>query len=222
MSNSDDSRSLRARLSSTPIPDIDSRASADWDAETRKSMIARRISDACIPEMYRSADTATCCTHAWLAAEGIVSGHVLNVVIAGAAGDGKTHTACAILSHVLRCRPMLGTFAVEPDVFREMRASYGSKTSEDDVLCRYAAPRLLVLDDLGRSKHTDRTLEMLWSLINRRYSARRPTIFTTQYDRDGLAERFCAGGGDSETAQAIVRRVLDDGRAMLFRAVRPK
>lgn len=195
---------------------------AAWNEECRIRKVTSRLLGAGIPEMYRSADTATCCPQAADAAGAIAAGAVLNVVIAGAAGDGKTHTACAILSHVLQCRPMFSTFAVEPDVFREMRDSYGSKTREDDVLCRYAAPRLLVLDDLGRSKHTDRTLEMLWSLVNRRYSARRPTIFTTQYDRDGLAERFCDGGGDSETAQAIVRRVLDDGRAMLFRAVRPR
>ena len=54
--------------------------------------------------------------------------------------------------------------------------------------------------------------------MNRRYSARRPTIYTCQYDRQSLAARFQAGGGDAETARAIVRRVMDDGNAVVGRA----
>ena len=52
----------------------------------------------------------------------------------------------------------------------------------------------------------------------------RDRIYTTQYDRESLAARLALAGGDAETAQAIVRRVLeDDGqgpRAVLMRAVR--
>jgi len=168
--------------------------------------------------MYRDASVETCVPQAEIAAQKISSGEVTNVVIAGGAGEGKTYTACAILNRVIALKPELGLFCVEPDVFRDMRDALGSRERELDVLCRYSAPRILVLDDLGRSKQSDRTLEMLWSLVNRRYSARRATVFTTQYNREGLAERLCSGCGDAETAQAIVRRVLDDNRAMIFSA----
>ncbi len=207
-------RSPRALPSRPPVT---AEQAAAWEAERRAAEARRRLADAGIPPRYRDADVAEC--HPAIAgyAERCAAGDVLNLVIAGEAGAGKTHAACAALKAVVAKRPALATFADEPQVFCEMRDTWGSRDREDDVMCRYAAPWLLVLDDLGRSKHTDRTLEMLWRLVNRRYSAKRPTIFTSQYDRDSLAARFACGGGDAETAQAIVRRVMDDGNAVIAR-----
>lgn len=181
----------------------------------------RRIADAGIPERYRAADAAQCDPAVGEYAARCAAGDALNLVIVGEAGSGKTHAACAALKAVLAERPVLALFAPEPSVICEMRDTWGSREREDDVLCRYAAQRLLVLDDLGRSRPDQRTLEMLWRLIDRRYSAMRPTIYTTQYDRATLASRLASGGGDAETAQAIIRRVMDDERAMSFKAVRP-
>lgn len=185
------------------------------------SEMRRRIADAGIPERYRTADAAQCDPTVGEYAARCVAGDVLNLVIVGEAGSGKTHAACAALRAVLAARPMLALFALEPSVICEMRDARGSREREDDVLCRYAAQRILVLDDLGRSRPDPRTLEMLWRLIDRRYSAMRPTIYTTQYDRVALAARLVSGGGDEETAKAIIRRVMDDERAMSFMAVRP-
>lgn len=185
----------------------------------RAEAVRRRISDAGIPERYLSADISRCSEAAAAYAADCAEGSAMNLVVTGEAGDGKTYTACAVLKDVMRRRPALARFADEPSILCEMRDTWGSKTREDEVMCRYAAPWLLVLDDLGRAKHTDRTLEMLWRLVNRRYSANRPTVFTCQYDRHGLATRFQAGGGDAETAQAIIRRVMEDGNAVMTRAV---
>lgn len=194
---------------------------ADWEREALESAVRRRISDAGIPERYRSADASQCDPAVAEYAARCAAGCTTNLVIVGEAGSGKTHAACAALRAVLSARPMLALFAIEPTVVSEIRDTWGSRERENDVMCRYAAPRILVLDDLGRSRPDQRTLEMLWRLVDRRYSAKRPTIYTTQYDRDSLAARLASGGGDSETAQALIRRVMDDERAMSFRAVRP-
>ncbi|MEC4272714.1 ATP-binding protein [Adlercreutzia sp. R25] len=167
------------------------------------------------------ADASQCHPKVAEFAERCAVGDALNLVIVGEAGAGKTHAACAALKAVVAKRPALALFASEPDALCEMRDTWGSRDREDDVMCRYAAPWLLVLDDLGRSCPDQRALDMLWRLINRRYSAKRPTIFTCQYDRGPLAARLVAGGGDPETAQAVIRRVMDDERAVSFRAVRP-
>ncbi|MEY8460109.1 ATP-binding protein [Eggerthellaceae bacterium 24-137] len=206
-----DGRSPRAPLFSGRAPTADEAAA--WEENRRRGEARRRLADAGIPPRYRDADLDGANPAIGEFVRRCAAGEALNLVIAGAAGEGKTHAACAALRAMVALRPCLAAFADEPAVFCEMRDTWGSREREDDVLCRYAAPRLLVLDDLGRAKHTDRTLEMLWRLVNRRYSAMRPTIYTCQYDRNALAARFQAGGGDPETAQAIVRRVMDDGNA---------
>lgn len=208
-------RSPRALPSRPPVT---AEQAAAWEAERRTAEARRRLAGAGIPARYRDADLGEC--HASIAeyAERCVRGEALNLVIAGEAGSGKTHAACAALKAIVAERPALATFADEPSIIAELRDTWGSREREDDAMCRYAAPWLLVLDDLGRGRPDGRTLEMVWRLVNRRYSAKRPTIFTCQYDREFLAARFQAGGGDAETAQAIVRRVMDDGNAVVCRA----
>ena len=196
------------------------------DARRFERDVRRRIADAGIPERYRSARISQCGERASGYVDLCLSGEALNLVVAGDAGDGKTHTACAVLRALLERNPALALFADEPTVMAELRDTWGSRERETEALCRYAAPRYLVLDDLGRTVPDRHTLDALWRLLNRRYSSKRPTIVTTQYDRASLAARFASGGGDAETARAIVRRVLeDDGdgagpRAVTMRAVR--
>ena len=51
---------------------------------------------------------------------------------------------------------------------------------------------LLILDDLGREKTTDWTRDVLYDLINYRYSHRLPTIFTTNEDLGGYDEAIAS------------------------------
>lgn len=216
--------SLIARFAETPPRFATPEEIAAEEARAFERDVARRTADAGIPERYRSARLSQCGERASEYVDRCLSGDALNLVVAGPAGEGKTHTACAALRALIERRPALALFSVEPDVLGELRETRGSRCRESEVLCRYTAPRYLVLDDLGRTAPDSYTMNALWRLINKRNSERRPTIFTTQYDRESLAARLALAGGDAETAQAIVRRVLeDDGqgpRAVLMRAVR--
>lgn len=216
--------SLIARFAETPPRFATPEEIAAEEARAFERDVARRTEDAGIPERYRSARLSQCGERASEYVDRCLSGDALNLVVAGPAGEGKTHTACAALRALIERRPALALFSVEPDVLGELRETRGSRCRESEVLCRYTAPRYLVLDDLGRTAPDSYTMNALWRLINKRNSERRPTIFTTQYDRESLAARLALAGGDAETAQAIVRRVLeDDGqgpRAVLMRAVR--
>lgn len=215
---------LIARFAETPPRFATPEEIAAEEARAFERDVARRTADAGIPERYRSARLSQCGERASEYVDRCLSGDALNLVVAGPAGEGKTHTACAALRALIERRPALALFSVEPDVLGELRETRGSRCRESEVLCRYTAPRYLVLDDLGRTAPDSYTMNALWRLINKRNSERRPTIFTTQYDRESLAARLALAGGDAETAQAIVRRVLeDDGqgpRAVLMRAVR--
>lgn len=216
--------SLIARFAETPPRFATPEEIAAEEARAFERDVARRTADAGIPERYRSARLSQCGDRASEYVDRCLSGDALNLVVAGPAGEGKTHTACAALRALIERRPALALFSVEPDVLGELRETRGSRCRESEVLCSYTAPRYLVLDDLGRTAPDSYTMNALWRLINKRNSERRPTIFTTQYDRESLAARLALAGGDAETAQAIVRRVLeDDGqgpRAVLMRAVR--
>lgn len=216
--------SLIARFAETPPRFATPEEIAAEEARAFERDVARRTADAGIPERYRSARLSQCGDRASEYVERCLSGDALNLVVAGPAGEGKTHTACAAIRALIERRPALALFSVEPDVLGELRETRGSRCRESEVLCRYTAPRYLVLDDLGRTAPDSYTMNALWRLINKRNSEKRPTIFTTQYDRESLAARLALAGGDAETAQAIVRRVLeDDGegpRAVLMRAVR--
>lgn len=216
--------SLVARFAETPPRFATPEEIAAEEARAFERDVVRRTADAGIPERYRSARLSQCGERASEYVDRCLSGDALNLVVAGPAGEGKTHTACAALRALIERRPALALFSVEPDVLGELRETRGSRCRESEVLCRYTAPRYLVLDDLGRTAPDSYTMNALWRLINKRNSERRPTIFTTQYDRESLAARLALAGGDAETAQAIVRRVLeDDGqgpRAVLMRAVR--
>lgn len=216
--------SLIARFAETPPRFATPEEIAAEEARAFERDVARRTADAGIPERYRSARLSQCGDRASEYVERCLSGDALNLVVAGPAGEGKTHTACAAIRALIERRPALALFSVEPDVLGELRETRGSRCRESEVLCRYTAPRYLVLDDLGRTAPDSYTMNALWRLINKRNSEKRPTIFTTQYDRESLAARLALAGGDAETAQAIVRRVLeDDGegpRAVIMRAVR--
>jgi DNA replication protein DnaC len=64
---------------------------------------------------------------------------------------------------------------------------------------------LLVIDDLGKERLTQRMESDLFAIIDERTSNKRSTIITTNYNGSGLSDRFSNG----ETGSAIIRRLKD-------------
>ena len=50
---------------------------------------------------------------------------------------------------------------------------------------------MLIIDDLGKERPSEWTLEKLFTIINNRYENNLPVIITTNYNRDKLRERLC-------------------------------
>lgn len=204
-----------------PAPCISAEEQARRNRAERMREHAERVDRAFIPGRYRFATVSTCVAEAEAYAQEIIDGSTRNLVIAGAANAGKTYMACAILRRVLQDRQMSCLFSTMPDILQAFRSGYGNKEREDSFVARYSRVALLVIDDMGKEYPNKWTLPVIWSIINNRYSAQLPTIYTTQYDREGLAQRFVDGGADDEMAQSIVRRILQNDEAMLARAVNP-
>ena len=121
-----------------------------------------------------------------------------SLVLAGEAGTGKTHLACALLRRELE-RDRAGRFVYFPDYLEEVRTRYADDAREQAQAYtdRIASEPLLVLDDLGAERATDWTLEQVRSLIDRRYRRLLPTIVTTNYATPvALGERIGAAAAD--------------------------
>ena len=127
-----------------------------------------------------------------------------NLWLYGASGTGKTHLAAAIARSLIGSGRTIGLFYV-PTLLDELRDSY--RYGSDPVLEQLECARvdILVLDDLGVEKRTDWATERLNTVINYRNVHNKPTIVTSNFAPDELAEHL---------DDRLVSRLMDTGRAV--------
>jgi len=101
----------------------------------------------------------------------------------GAPGVGKTHLAAAVLAEVIRRYGVRGRFVDFTSLVHRIQSTFdpSSPESKHDVLDPVIQAPLLVLDELGALKPTPFVNDTLYLVLNSRYTARRPTIFTTNF-----------------------------------------
>lgn len=102
------------------------------------------------------------------------------LVLTGEYGSGKTHLAAAIANYREEVGDM-ALFIVVPDLLDHLRATFNphSPVSYDRRFDEIRSAQVLVLDDLGTESATPWAKEKLFQIVNHRYAARLPTIFTT-------------------------------------------
>ncbi len=107
----------------------------------------------------------------------------LGLLFTGGNGVGKTHLSVAVLQELVEQKGVRGQFWDFNELIREIRNSYNPEThmTEMMVLEPVVETDLLVLDDLGAWKMTDWMNDTLFSILNSRYLARKPTVVTTNY-----------------------------------------
>lgn len=113
------------------------------------------------------------------------------ILFFGNYGTGKTHLAAAILQEVI-AEGYTGIFMSVPELISKIRASWSNETNEGDMIDIISEADLVVMDDLGAENTKDWIKERLFVIINRRYEAMLPTIFTTNCNMEELNHK--AGG----------------------------
>jgi len=101
----------------------------------------------------------------------------------GPPGGGKTHLAVAVLHALIDRYGVHGRFTDFTNLIHQIQSTFdpGSPESKREVLDPVIRADVLVLDELGAQKPTAWVRDILYLVINTRYTERRPTLFTTNY-----------------------------------------
>jgi DNA replication protein DnaC len=132
------------------------------------------------PPRYRRADTTQPAIQQWADRVSTDPETAGSLLLTGTTGTGKTHEAYGALRRIAAAGPSVYEIRAltAADMYGLLRPKGSDRGTEEELrrLCRVP---LLLLDDLGSAKASEWTEEITYRLINERYNACRPTIFTS-------------------------------------------
>lgn len=131
----------------------------------------------------------------------------IGLAFVGTHGIGKTRAAFQLLHREhfqgRRCMAINAT-VLSAMAIEKFDDNYRVKAKARDELTNCRRADILLLDDLGKGKLTDRAEEELYDLLERRTSSRIPTIWTANAGGDDLLPKLSKDRGP-----AIIRRLTD-------------
>lgn len=109
--------------------------------------------------------------------------HGTGLLFIGPPGGGKTHLAVAVLIELIERLGVRGRFVELTALVKRIQSSFETRatTSRTEILDPLLEAQVLVLDELGAQKLTPFVQDLLYLLINHRYTRRLPTLFTTNF-----------------------------------------
>ena len=128
----------------------------------------------------------------------------LSLILCGKTGTGKTHLACAVLRYLAEKHGVCGKYTTAYRAVQEIRASYKSHDlTELQAMDAFISPDMLVLDEIGVQYGTESEQLLLFTLLNGRYEAMRPSIVisnltvseVSKYLGDRVYDRLRENGG---------------------------
>ncbi len=123
-------------------------------------------------QMYRAAET--------LANTYEVSAVSKGLYIFGPAGVGKTHLLHAMINR-LEERNVPCIFVQAEALFDRLRSMIGDGQDIEPMLDAFSTVPVLAIDEIGQERANAFTLEKMFRIINHRFSAKLPTLFTSNF-----------------------------------------
>lgn len=187
-------------------------------AEKAREELQRRIRDCQVPDTFqgKTFDNFDIMRGASLNilrvcqkyAVGFKKGAGKNLIMFGNVGNGKTHLACAIATHVINHHGCTAVFANVMKLTRLVRDSYSKKdVTESDILDKFMLPDLLILDDVGVQSGSNHEFTTLHGVLTERYERGRSTIITTNLQWQELSNALGERG---------VSRLIENGTLLEF------
>jgi len=124
-----------------------------------------------------------------------------SLVLLGNTGTGKSHLAAAYLNYCLTVG-RTGVFVSLIDLMGSLYETFDreSKISWQTALKRYVEADVLVIDDLGQEKATEKTIEVVFHLLNHRINNCKTTVVTSNRSLASLRD-------DKGYSHAIISRL---------------
>ena len=139
--------------------------------------------------------------------DALTNGKDVSVLFHGTTGKGKSRATWLLVEDwLLRHYPRSMQFATARKLETLLVGSYSESVyAHDRNLKMLCSTGLLVIDDLGKERLTPRLETDLFAIIDERMLEKLPTIITTNFNANGLIERFPT----KETGMAVIRRIKD-------------
>ena len=191
----------RVKLDAEDLREIMARCESFKKTDERKSEF---MAEAGVPPLFMSATKEDFPKKVWTK----VMEHPSSF-ISGKPGTGKTHLAAAVIRSIYedavpkpyfdvdvsrwRFRKIkLPAFTTIPGLLLRMRASISDENKENElgIIEEYTEDRLVVFDDFGAEKMSEWSLQVLYIVIDHRYTRMLPTIITSNLTIDDIGGRI--------------------------------
>jgi DNA replication protein DnaC len=128
----------------------------------------------------------------------------------GGVAAGKTVSVCA-LARTARERGWTGRYTSCPDLLEGYSMSLKGDSDDTDYAARFANEKgILIIDDLGVGRLTERGIELLYRIFNKRMENQHAvTWVTSNWTIDKVGEWIMKAGKEELTAQRIARRIAE-------------
>lgn len=144
-----------------------------------------------VPPIYESADIDKCPKDIkkWIQGDRNKKG----LYMWGPVGTGKTYSAYAMYK-MIRANRIPVKISNSTSLLNEIRDDFTYSSRDQFYRRKFDAwmdhEGVMIIDDIGSEKPTEWALQTFYSLINKRYEQNLPTIFTSNYSIEEIADRL--------------------------------